>query len=207
MAFRANLIGKKFGKITVLEYAFTKKNRAYWKCICDCGTYVFSATGDLNGGKVKTCKCSRREKGEKNNNWKNGKLIDKTGYILTYKPEHPRAKNSKYVREHILVAENVLQRHLKLPECLHHIDENPANNEKSNLVICQNQAYHMFIHQRLRTHKECGNVHWMKCKYCKKYDSKENLYIQSSNTACHRSCHALFEKNRRQKIANNRMGL
>ena len=31
------IIGKRFGLLTVIEYANTYKNRSWWKCRCDCG--------------------------------------------------------------------------------------------------------------------------------------------------------------------------
>ena len=32
-----DISGKKFGRITVLKYAYSKNYRAYWLCKCDCG--------------------------------------------------------------------------------------------------------------------------------------------------------------------------
>ena len=39
--------------------------------------------------------------GENNFNWKGGRHILKTGYVLIYVPDHPRANNGRYVFEHI----------------------------------------------------------------------------------------------------------
>ena len=34
---REELIGKRFGKLTVTSFAYSKDNRLYWNCVCDCG--------------------------------------------------------------------------------------------------------------------------------------------------------------------------
>lgn len=47
--------GKRFGKLTVLEYDREKKK---WKCQCDCGNIAYKSTGHLNADAV-SCGCSR----------------------------------------------------------------------------------------------------------------------------------------------------
>ncbi len=55
--------------------------------------------------------------------------------MLVYTPDHPRSKsNGRYVFEHILVAENLLKRHLVVGESVHHLngvrdDYRPENLE------------------------------------------------------------------------------
>lgn len=56
-----DLIGKRFGKITVIDYAEPKgkkKNKA-WLCKCDCGTERVVLHYNLVGGKSKSCGCVR----------------------------------------------------------------------------------------------------------------------------------------------------
>lgn len=55
---RHNLTGKRFGKLTVLEY---DRIRQKWKCQCDCGNITFKATGHLNSGCATSCGCSWRQ--------------------------------------------------------------------------------------------------------------------------------------------------
>lgn len=69
-----NLVGQKFGKLTVLEYAGTKKygnsSNALWKCICDCQLskpenereYCYLTTNELTSGKTQSCGCYGKEK-------------------------------------------------------------------------------------------------------------------------------------------------
>lgn len=54
-----DITGKQFGKLTVLEYAYYKKKRAYWKCKCECGNISYHAGVDLIAGKINSCGCTR----------------------------------------------------------------------------------------------------------------------------------------------------
>src|SRR3990167_9989532 len=51
---------------------------------------------------------------------------------------------------HILVAEKALGRPLPEGVEVHHHDENRQNNSNSNLVICQDVAYHRLLHVIMR---------------------------------------------------------
>jgi hypothetical protein len=202
MARRAQLTGKQYGKLLVCGYAYTKNNKAFWECRCDCGHTTYVSTNGLNRSHTSSCGCLQSDRhGKKNHNWKNGEIIDKDGYILKYYLGHPRAKDGTHVREHILIAESVIKRSLKQTECLHHIDENKANNKNNNLVICQNQAYHMLLHKRLRALKSCGDASWIKCKYCKEYGDPRKLFMYPGNNyGFHRECHNLYERQRRSNV-------
>jgi len=61
-----NLIGQKFGKLTVVEKT---KNRGsdgciIWKCLCDCGGVAYTNTNTLKRGEAQSCGCIR-SKGER----------------------------------------------------------------------------------------------------------------------------------------------
>ena len=56
-----DLIGQKFGRLTVVEFAGVKKNGARWKCVCDCGLTVIATGANLRNGNTKSCGCLRRE--------------------------------------------------------------------------------------------------------------------------------------------------
>lgn len=79
---------------------------------------------------------------------------------------------------HILIVEEVLGKELPVGVVVHHADGNSLNNSKTNLVVCQDRAYHNLLHQRMRALEACGNANWMKCPYCKQYDAKENMVPQ-----------------------------
>ena len=53
------MAGLKFGKLTVLEYSHQNAGINIWKCLCDCGTISYAATGTLHAPKGrKSCGCS-----------------------------------------------------------------------------------------------------------------------------------------------------
>lgn len=87
---------------------------------------------------------------EKNPAWKGGRKTRKDGYILVIAPEnHPyaisngRNKKTKYILEHRFVMEQHLGRYLEPSEVVHHIDENPSNNNISNLKLYSSQSDHI----------------------------------------------------------------
>lgn len=56
------MIGKLFGKLTVLEEAGrTNTGKKKWKCVCECGNTTFVPTGDLNSGHTTSCKCKWKD--------------------------------------------------------------------------------------------------------------------------------------------------
>lgn len=61
-----DLIGKKYGKLTVIDFAYNKNHANYWKCKCECGNTTIVSTGNINkkNGGTKSCGC---EKGYKPN--------------------------------------------------------------------------------------------------------------------------------------------
>lgn len=58
---RIDLTGKKFGRWTVIEFAFIENRVTYWKCQCECGTIRNVSGYNLRKGKSKSCGCLHRE--------------------------------------------------------------------------------------------------------------------------------------------------
>ncbi len=56
-----DLIGIKFGRLEVLEFAYTKNNANYWKCKCDCGNICFVKTSYLTSKSTVSCGCKNNE--------------------------------------------------------------------------------------------------------------------------------------------------
>ena len=83
--------------------------------------------------------------GSKNHFYKNGRTIDKDGYILILSPAHPFANSSGYVREHRLVMEQQLGRWLTPLEVVDHIDGNKQHNDPSNLRLFAKNADHIRV--------------------------------------------------------------
>lgn len=56
-----DLTGKRFGKLTVVRFSHTQNKNSVWLCSCDCGGFSKSLAPGLNGGRVLSCGCARRE--------------------------------------------------------------------------------------------------------------------------------------------------
>lgn len=56
-----DLAGQKFGRLTAVEATRTLGNKRAWRCRCECGREVVSATGNLTNGHTASCGCLRRE--------------------------------------------------------------------------------------------------------------------------------------------------
>lgn len=56
-----DLNGKRFGKLTVLEYVKIPGGVSKWKCQCDCGNTVLVRATMLTSGHTTSCGCAKRE--------------------------------------------------------------------------------------------------------------------------------------------------
>lgn len=52
-----NLVGKKFGKLTVIKACGKYGRQILWKCQCDCGNYIEVTTNHLTTGNTQSCGC------------------------------------------------------------------------------------------------------------------------------------------------------
>lgn len=58
-----DLVGQRFGRLTVLELAGrTTARQAAWRCVCDCGMVTIVRGQDLRNGHTTSCGCYNREK-------------------------------------------------------------------------------------------------------------------------------------------------
>lgn len=108
-----------------------------------------------------------------------------------------RPKLKKRQLEHRAIIEKAIGKPIPKGSITHHVNGCKTDNRNSNLVLCQDRAYHNFIHMRIEALKACGNANWLKCCYCHGYDKPENLYIQKSKgfgSARHRDCHRKYMK-------------
>ena len=76
-----DLVGKKYGRLTVIENLGLNKHRQYeWLCQCECGNYKIVITSHLKNGIVKSCGCLVKETLAKRN-FKNGMFPRRKGDI------------------------------------------------------------------------------------------------------------------------------
>lgn len=81
--------------------------------------------------------------GTKNGHWKGGRVVDKNGYILIHKPDHPHARTSGYVLEHRLAMEEHIGRYLQRNEVVHHKNKVKDDNRIENLELFSSNADHL----------------------------------------------------------------
>lgn len=71
---RNNLAGRKFGKLTALNYSYNPKNqRSYWLCLCECGNIKLVQAVYLSNGHTKSCGCLRGEASVKHGHTRHGR--------------------------------------------------------------------------------------------------------------------------------------
>jgi hypothetical protein len=74
------------------------------------------------------------------------KYVRTDGYVFVYVGKsHHLANESGYAFEHRIVAEEKLGRRLTDVEIVHHLDENPLNNNPDNLEVLD-RAHHAHVH-------------------------------------------------------------
>lgn len=61
MAPRRQMIGQKFGRLTVIELAGRRERRLLYRCVCDCGTETVKLAGSLQNGETRSCGCLSSE--------------------------------------------------------------------------------------------------------------------------------------------------
>lgn len=62
MTKRLDLVGQRFGRLLVQEFAGKDKNsQSYWNCICDCGNATRILGQSLRNGDTQSCGCFHKE--------------------------------------------------------------------------------------------------------------------------------------------------
>lgn len=61
MSKRIDITNIKFGRLTAINYVFSKGGRTYWHCKCDCGNEKDISAKDLRRGTIRSCGCFRAE--------------------------------------------------------------------------------------------------------------------------------------------------
>ena len=92
-----DLTGQRFGRLEVLEVAYTKDNKNFWKCRCDCGNVCYVNTASLTNGTTVSCGCKNDENRASLSSFDRG-LIDGTMKCAIKKDRKLNKNNSSGVR-------------------------------------------------------------------------------------------------------------
>lgn len=65
MGAKRNLIGQKFGRLTVIGDGVHENYRHKWECRCECGNIVLVDTSKLTTGHTQSCGCLQKERASK----------------------------------------------------------------------------------------------------------------------------------------------
>lgn len=101
MPKKLNLIGQRFGRLTVIREATIEEKKnlkgVFWYCLCDCGKEKITRTACLRSGDTKSCGCYNKERiAETQHN----KIIDMTGQkygsltVLNYDDSRPSTETA-----------------------------------------------------------------------------------------------------------------
>lgn len=118
--------------------------------------------------------------------WKGGKQVLGGGYPATYLPDHPHANKRGYVFDHVLVASKALGKALPPTAVVHHLNEDKTDSSNRNLVLCEDNRYHLMLHQRRRSFLACGHAEWRICIRCGTYAPTADLRVHSRGSFVHR---------------------
>ena len=128
-----NLMGRKFGRLLVLEPPATIDGKKYrCRCVCDCGKETAPYYYSLIKNQAKSCGCLSAEmssiSGPERWNWKGG-VQHTHGYRRILQPD------GRYKMEHIIVMEQHLGRVLHPGENVHHKNGKRSDNRIENLEL------------------------------------------------------------------------
>ena len=141
MSALRDLAGLRFGKLLVLELSHSDQ-RAFWKCLCDCGTTKVVQSRLLVTGKVRSCGCmsSRLTVGDRTRTHGEGGPYTRSAEYRTWAHMVERCTNTgskdypEYGGRGILVCdrwlrfENFLEDMGRRPSLKHSLDRFPNNN-------------------------------------------------------------------------------
>lgn len=122
--------------------------------------------------------------------------INVDGYSILMR----RGRGNSSIHEHRLIAERVMGKELPELAEVHHLNEIKSENRNNNLVVCPDRAYHSLLHTRMRAKEHCGDPKKRICKYCKRYDWVDHLYVDRKKWTAHyhRECKVVVDRIRRR---------
>jgi hypothetical protein len=150
-----DLIGRRFGKLTVVEklQERTNNNSVLWLCRCDCGNLHKAVQGNLLKGSAISCGCIRKTKMDsvKNTYYDKGEYllgVTNTGVEFKIdKEKFDKVKKYSWVtdKDGYLMAQVGRYGHIRLHrlilgvdegQIIDHINHDVTDNRKANLRLC-----------------------------------------------------------------------
>ena len=159
MREKYNLLGQKFGRLNVVEFAGVGNDRKYlWKCMCDCGNKeeIIVKGKDLRSGNTKSCGCYQKQRlRETRKKYNTYDLSDEFGIGYTSKGEEFYFDLEDYdlIKDYCWYKNSyghIVYKNKETKLCMHrivlgaedinydvdHINRKPFDNRKNNLRIC-----------------------------------------------------------------------
>ena len=149
---RENLIGQRFSRLVVIEYAEEEKQKYYgnnhkatWKCQCDCGNIHYATSENLKRGDTPSCGCITKENRRAQLKDLSGQIF---GHLTVLKWLGTINGNSKYLvkcdcgKEYEIYASNLTQGNATSCGC---IRESHGEN-KIRTILIENNIH--FINQK-----------------------------------------------------------
>lgn len=99
---KLNLVGKRFGRLTVIEDSGerTPKHQVKWHCVCDCGNHVYVPTCYLTTGDTRSCGCLFRETCKQPNTLRHGDASPNGKHTRLYESWHQMRKRCNNPKDH-----------------------------------------------------------------------------------------------------------
>ena len=129
-----------------------------------------------------------QKKGPLSPKWKGERIVAGPGYAMVAASTDADTGRAR-VYEHRVLAERALRKPLPPRAEVHHVDGDGLNNGKGNIVVCENRAYHMLLHQRQRALEATGYASWRKCPYCKRWGDPSTMNRQRRSGGGERYVH------------------